>query len=567
MKRLFISLLLILVLACNAFGVGVVRVQSEQTYEALSPATLTAYKALSFLPSDILSISSGSAIGGATTITECVDSNQGTICFWYYPYNSGNAGQNRFLYDCYVNSNNYYRVWIYGTTIFLDTKNNGTTRLTSISFATIKPFTWNHIVATWSKNTTVNGTNYLAIYLNGVLGSASTSAPLAMTSVPSTFSIGSDYLGKNSANGLLAYKIMRNWMTSDQVTADYNSGSGSLDFFTVTPHCIALGLTSESSTGVKYSHRGKAYTAIADGATEDTVTTSAGSDTSFADNDRVILSAGNGYSSNAIGNTFVDGTPSSTSVNVDDGAGADTGLLEKIGVCATLNGSSQYFKKTNPTNIDVTTDYTVMMYIKTSSSNMYIFQKDGASDYGFAIKINNDGTLLNFLFNNGGTHASYISVSSIKVINDNKWHYVGFTYDDAPTPTITIYVDGYVDASSTTTTGTKDSGVGTIYIGYYVSGSFFNGSIQDVMVWTSLLTPANILTLATNPHSENGLSPQSWWVFDDDGTATTIADQATAGNNNHLSLIGGVTTNYSTHSRVQQGFLSRNLIVDGDMRQ
>ncbi len=326
MKRLFISLLLILFLSFNVLA-GQIVVESEQTYQALTPSVLTAYKALSFLPSDVLSQSSGSAIGGSLTVTECVDSNQGAICFWYYPYNWGNAGQLRYLYDCWVDANNRISVYISTTNnLTLDVIGAGTTRTASTSFATIKPFTWNHTICTWSKNTDVNGTNNSYVYLNGA-GAGQTSATVAIASVPSIFSIGSDKDGKNSANGLLAYKIMRQYMTSDQVTADYNSGNGSLDFFTVTPHCIALGLTSENSTGVKYSHTGQSISTIS------TVTLTLGAtigSRSWTNGDQVVI-WDDADPPNVV-RTTINGVPSGSTIVVADS-------------CAGIVGTNKFISK------------------------------------------------------------------------------------------------------------------------------------------------------------------------------------------------------------------------------
>lgn len=569
MKNWLVSILIALFLTFNAFAVvGEIKVESEWTYGTLSPSALTVYKGLHFVTSDILKQTTGSAIGSSLTVNENLDCNNGTFWAWVWLDSAGNAGQLRYLLDAYVDASNRISVYISATNnLTLDVIGNGTTRTASTSIATIKAQTWTHIACTWSKNVDVNGANNLYVYVNGS-GAGTTSAPVAMTSLPTTFSIGSDYLNRNCLFGYMAYKLTRYWMSSTDITNDYASGTGSTSFFAVEPHTICLGLTTESSTGIVYHTRGKAVSAIADGATEDTVTTSAGSDIVFADNDRTIVNAGNGYASNAIGNTFVDGTPSSTSVLVDDGAGADVGIIEKIGVYPTLNRSiSQMFRKLSPVNIDLTTDYTISTWIKTSTlASQYILNKLGSADWGILYYINSAGRPSCFMVQNNGLHQDYIAATSTIIITDGKWHHLCATYDDAPTPTIAIYVDGILNVSSTTTTGTKDTGAGHLYVaGFNALSSTLGGSIQDVMVWTSLLTPANILTLATNPHSENGLSPQSWWVFDDAATATTIADQATAGNNNHLNLIGGTTTNYGTHSRTQSAFLSHNIFTDGDM--
>uniref|UniRef100_A0A6M3IKG4 Putative lectin/glucanase superfamily protein n=2 Tax=viral metagenome TaxID=1070528 RepID=A0A6M3IKG4_9ZZZZ len=565
MRKLSIFILLfILVSSAQAQ----LRVESEQTYINLTPSELTAYKSLSFLNGDSYAISSGSAIGDAVSLKETFDSNQGTLEFWYYPYNYGNAGQTRYLFECRSVGSNYIQVYIGANNyLYFIVMGNGTQVFQLASgYQNTIPFQWYHIVATWSKSTTVSGSRYVSIYLNGA-GAGSASVPVAMTSIPSNFYIGSNYLGTQSANGLIAYKISDYWTSAAQVTANYNSGNGNKNFFLVDPHTVAMGLTSESSTGVQNFHRGASVSSIVDGATEDTLTVATDASKRFADNDVVVVSANQGYSSQRIAKIGVDGTPSATSMNVDDLAGGDAGLVEKIGVFATLNGSSQYLTKTSPTNITWDDDYTVSIWAKTTSTaERCLYQKNST---GVGVKLSQVSNVAFAAMRNTAS-GDYIFKTGTKIINDGKWHHVAVTYDNAPTPTLCLYIDGYLDVSSTTTFGTADLGVnGTLFIGNrgFVGDQYFNGSIQDVMVWTSLLTPANILTLAQNPHSENGLAPQSWWIFDDASGATTIADQATAGNNNHLTMVGGTTTNFSTHSRVQSAMVSRNLIVDGNMEQ
>jgi hypothetical protein len=327
MKKWFIAALLILLFSLNAFGVGKVIVQNEWTYENLAPTVISAYKALSCLPNDLLLQTTGSSIGSSITVSENFNSNNGTISIWYYPYNYGNAGQLRYLYDCYVDANNRISLYIGAdNNLTLSISGNGTIRTASTSLATIKPFTWNHIVATWSKNTTVNSTNYSYIYLNGT-GAGQTSATVAMTSNPTTFSIGSDYAGQNSANGLIAYKIYRYWLSSTEVTALYNSGNGSLNSFTVTPHCIALGLAGESSTGIKYHHVGQAISTIS---TVTLTTTTAVGGRGFANGDRVVV-WDDADPPNVV-RTTINGTPSGSTIIVADS-------------CAGIVGTNKFISK------------------------------------------------------------------------------------------------------------------------------------------------------------------------------------------------------------------------------
>lgn len=219
-------------------------------------------------------------------------------------------------------------------------------------------------------------------------------------------------------------------------------------------------------------------------------------------------------------------------------------------VFATLDGSATRFRDTTPAGIDHTTDYSISAWVKTTSvAQKYILHKDGANDYGFTVLMNASGNLYCIMYVNDGSHGQYMTATSTGTINDGAWHHVGVTYDEAPAPVLTLYIDGSPDGTDVTAAGVHDSGAGILYIGgFFGSVSTWDGAISDVAVWTSLLSAANMATLAANPGVES-LSPDSWWLFDDAAAATTIADQATAGNGNHLALRGGDATDYSTHSR------------------
>jgi hypothetical protein len=487
MKKYLISILVILLLSLNAFAVvGEVRYEGEWTYGNLTPSALTAYKGLHFVTSDILKQTTGSAVGQSVTVNENMDANQGTLWAWVWLDSAGNAGQLRYLFDAYVDANNRISVYISAANnLVIDVIGAGTTQTATTSVSTIKAQTWTHIVVTWSKNVTVNGTNYLYVYVNGA-GAGSTSAPVAMTSLPTTFSIGSDYLNRNCLSGYMAYKLTRYWMSSTDITNDYASGAGDTSFFTVSPHTVALGLTTESSTGIVYHTRGKAVSAIVDGATEDTVTTSTGSNTVFADNDRAIVSAGNGYSSNIIGNTFVDGTPSSTSVNVDDGAGADVGELEKIGKSLSFDGVNDYVNLASAISFADNTPYRISFWANPKSGwwRGFINSGNNSSQY---FMFHSTNYLLFKSFN-----LTYYVISTANSVILNQWQYYSISVDNAGI--MTVYIDGIFNKS----TDVGDSSVALSKIGGH-SSLWYEGSLDDVRIYNRALTPAEILWEATHP--------------------------------------------------------------------
>jgi prepilin-type N-terminal cleavage/methylation domain-containing protein len=81
------------------------------------------------------------------------------------------------------------------------------------------------------------------------------------------------------------------------------------------------------------------------------------------------------------------------------------------------------------------------------------------------------------------------SLTGITAINDNRWHYVMFTWDSGGT--VDIYVDGKIDQSKTDFSINKTIEMnGIVYI-----GSNFNGLIDDVRIYSRALTAYEVQTL------------------------------------------------------------------------
>lgn len=135
-----------------------------------------------------------------------------------------------------------------------------------------------------------------------------------------------------------------------------------------------------------------------------------------------------------------------------------------------------------------------------------------ALDFGFGI--NADGKLI---FGNGGYATDswqYDShVVSTNVVNDSVWHHLCVTRDNS-NGEVNLYVDGELDATGTTGTGILTSNQ-YIKIGNGSDGnSPFVGLIDDLRLFNSILTQAEIKDLAipnakeeqTNEKTPTGLA-------------------------------------------------------------
>ena len=310
-------------------------------------------------------------------------------------------------------------------------------------------------------------------------------------------------------------------------------------------------------------------------ATTTTTATIAGyGDKIFPGTDRFVLYDETGYKVQSTVATSAD-----TSITYATLTDAD-----KVGVYATLNGSQGFSQGDilNAGTSDLATSCWFNIPEGTADGNYFvIYKRDGGMLYNCAITILAGGTqaLLNSSYYTDWSNYLYrYSTNMISAI-DGKWHHAFFVWDNS-TQTVQFYLDGTdISGSGSSVAGTVTtvSPSANIYVGidYTGSANFWaaNGKIKDLRVWAgndlgaASLHAAAALTLASNPNgasvSINSHAEDAWWLMSDAATDTTLADSSASSNT--LALVGGVDTNYGTHSRTQLAYISRNLIADGGM--
>ena len=161
-------------------------------------------------------------------------------------------------------------------------------------------------------------------------------------------------------------------------------------------------------------------------------------------------------------------------------------------------------------------------------------------------------------------------------VNLNEWHHVAVAYDNG---TVNTYVNGnlvdtYFGSGSI---GDQHPALNELRIGgrqNNPSGKFFDGQIEEVRIWNSARTQAEVQANldARLTGAEIGLAG-SWTFFD--GSGTVASDQTAAGNDGILTDGGAgtagpqwteysVSANSSFITTVADGPLANDLSVDGD---
>tara|TARA_Y100000310_G_scaffold202967_1_gene203213 strand:+ start:4091 stop:7126 length:3036 start_codon:yes stop_codon:yes gene_type:complete len=510
------------------------------SYRSLTPSNLTGENGILITQSDNLQYSRGSLQGGdgSGVVYENFDPNQGTLEFWVRPSFSSADTNDYYVFD--VDTVNLY--WDGSATNWVAEVNGQS--ISRGSDDSHSAGDWVYLLVTWDNKSS----DTLDLDVDGNSATQVTSAQTVGT-VDSNIFIGQ---GQNNANvfmGVIAGRVLNKTTSSN-----YNSGNGSLDTFAVTPETVWMGTYSDTDDDAVFWHRGQQVTATT--TTAVTVAEAVGS-RSWADNDRVVVWDGCGYKKEAL----INGTPSSTNIPVDDGAGGAVTDLDKVG--ASLDFDATYnAQAANNTIHDITTEdigVSVWVRLDTASAGIDYVLKKYASAAGYEVYIEDGIVTLNI-----GDGTDTYKLTGNTDIRDNKWHHIVGIIDKSNAANCKIYLDGYEDGTTSKTGTLGDVGSLTNADILDISDSnSFDGQIRDVILaYPADIMAANemgvtgeILTLATNPRDFSTVNSEDYWELTDNASSTTVA-----GANNNLTASANTDT-FST----QEAFISKNLIADSDM--
>lgn len=185
--------------------------------------------------------------------------------------------------------------------------------------------------------------------------------------------------------------------------------------------------------------------------------------------------------------------------------------------------------------------FTMVAWIKTSfvpaTYTDILFKRvtvSGVHNEGFILAVNSSGTIY---FVVEGTNSSFSQMDGNIVVTDGNWHQIAATRDVA-NDNINIYVDGVLDVSMADNTTATLEGSSNFYIGHWdYYGRYFNGKIDDVSVWNTVLTSTQINNYMNCPPVGNESNLISYWKFEE-ATGTTASDASTNFSNDGLLTNG-----------------------------
>ena len=214
-----------------------------------------------------------------------------------------------------------------------------------------------------------------------------------------------------------------------------------------------------------------------------------------------------------------------------------------------LDGSNQYASVNNSSSLNFgsSTDFTLEAQIllngSNSSFNGLVSKATSGSNWtGYQIAV-----YQNNLVGETGDGTSFVGVpqglQGTTNLNDGNWHHVAMVVSRA-SKNAKLYVDGNLEASVTNAViGNDISNSSNLYIGVERDvATFFNGKIDEVRVWNTARTQAQILAnrfISVNPSSSGLVS----YYNCNAGSGTVLADNS---GSNTATLNNGTTWVVST---------------------
>ena len=169
----------------------------------------------------------------------------------------------------------------------------------------------------------------------------------------------------------------------------------------------------------------------------------------------------------------------------------------KFGFAGAFNGSSSYISASIPfLNARVTS--AVSLWIKYTDTGAYrsVFNDySNNANFNHNIIVNQPSTgNLRFFSAYGGNTGYKIIESSGLTLNDGNWHHIVSTVD-LSTNTLTGYVDGVSVGNVTVSTNAWTGTTQNLQIGRQEAGAYFNGSIDQIRIYNSALSAADVSKL------------------------------------------------------------------------
>ena len=223
-----------------------------------------------------------------------------------------------------------------------------------------------------------------------------------------------------------------------------------------------------------------------------------------------------------------------------------------------FDGTDDYIQ-TSYTGITGNMNRTIEAWIKTSTNtSQEIIVEMGTMPLGTRFTLNVRNSFLRIEIGGGGIDSSI-------PVDDNQWHHVAVTYENGAANEFQLYIDGVPDNKGNITATTVNTAAGTgLAIGRRNDGvNFFGGLIDEVRVWNTVRTAADIQNNMNNELCDvTGLV--AYYKFNQGtagGTNTSITSTPDDSGNGNTGTLNGFAMTGSTSNFVTGVALNATGIV------
>ncbi|MEW6096815.1 MAG: DUF2341 domain-containing protein [bacterium] len=171
----------------------------------------------------------------------------------------------------------------------------------------------------------------------------------------------------------------------------------------------------------------------------------------------------------------------------------------KFGNALSFDGTDDYveFSDNSATDFGATDSFTFLLWVKTNQTPSwearFITFRVGGSQPLIDIGVNSNGTFGLQRARSSSGSGDEVGLSTTNSYNNGQWHHFAVVRD-VPADKFRLYVDANLDGEKIdSTTGHFDTV--TKRLGFYYDGQYYNGLIDEVQIYKSALTAAEISDL------------------------------------------------------------------------
>ncbi len=230
--------------------------------------------------------------------------------------------------------------------------------------------------------------------------------------------------------------------------------------------------------------------------------------------------------------TTNDGASDASDASTDTGSDADADAAPISGALQ-LNGASSYLHLPAAAGGASETAFTAEVWFKTTTLVGSMFEVYGVAGADRFISLNS-GKVCFYVYNPVAANPQVCTTAATYA--DGAWHHAAGTLGANG---VNLYVDGAPAATSNATTESTfvddtafRAGMG--YTGFSSSIVFFNGELDEIRVWSTERTAAEIAATYKMSISPSTTGLQGYWKLDETGTTPTAKDETTPAHNGDL---------------------------------